>query len=80
MPGLAAAAAAAAAEATADVCKQVELTVVPLLQLSAVIPPLNALMRISVVSAASTARGEAETLFSGIDQEQQQRVSVCCCV
>jgi hypothetical protein len=49
---------------------------VPLLQLSAVMPPLNALMRISVASAASTARGEAESIFSSVDQEQQQRVSV----
>lgn len=51
------------------------MPLVPLLQLSAVVPPLNPIMRISVSSAASTARGEAERIFVCVDQEQQRRVS-----
>jgi hypothetical protein len=69
----------AAAEAVATASKQC-VPVVPLLQLSAVVPPLHPLMRISVSSAASTARGEAESIFNCIDQEQQQRVSSPLCL
>ncbi|WIA40788.1 hypothetical protein OEZ86_004466 [Tetradesmus obliquus] len=45
----------------------------PVTILSAVVPPLNPIMRISVSSAASTARGEAESIFACVDQEQQRR-------